>query len=124
MKRDMDLVRFILLSAEASTEVLDLGAILSYGCDAETAAYHVELMASYGLIESSVTYAFGSKPTIVEVTGITWEGYDYLDAIRSDKVWHRAAKAIKDTVGDTSLAVVKDICTALSEAMIKASLGI
>lgn len=124
MKRDMDLVRRILIAAEAADGRVSLGEIESYGCDAATAAFHIELMKSHGLVEAKVHYAMGGEPVDGEVTRLTWDGCDYLDAIRSNRVWERAKSAVSDAVGDTSLSVMKETCTALALSMIKSSLGI
>lgn len=124
MKRDLDLVRYILLCVEDSDEPVDETMIMKYGCDMRTAAFHVELMAARGLVLANVTYASGDVPVDVAVSSLTWEGYDYLDAIRSSVVWKQAKEAIAKTVGDASLSVAKDVCTALSASLVKSSLGI
>lgn len=124
MKRDLDLVRYILLCAEEADGPLDETKIMEFGCDMATAAFHVELMRARGLVEARVAYAAGGVPVDVEVSALTWEGYDYLDAIRSGVVWKRAKEAISKTVGDASLSVAKDVCTALSASLVKSSLGI
>lgn len=120
----MDLVRFILIAAEAADGPITGADIAEYGCDERTAAFHVELMASHGLVDGKVQYTGGRVPYRISVAGLTWDGYDYLDAIRSDRVWERARRAIGDTVGDASLSVIKEACSALALSMVKASLGI
>lgn len=122
MKRDLDLVRDILRYVEGS----EGGAVDLSGMDAgiKTLAFHAELMAARGLIECSVARDAFGEPMDVEVSGITWEGYDYLDAIRSPKVWKRAKEVISSTVGDTSLSVVKDACKMIAAEMIKSGLGL
>lgn len=54
---------------------------------------------------------------------MTWEGYDYLDAIRSPQVWNKAKEAISMAVGDTSLSVVKQTCSMVAMGLIKVQLG-
>ena len=60
----------------------------------------------------------------LEVGGLTWEGYDYLDAIRSPQVWNKAKDAISKAVGDTSLSIVKQTCTAVATGLIMSNLGL
>lgn len=121
MRRDLDLVRNILRYVEsADSGGVDLSGM---GEDVGKLAFHAELMAARGLVECDVRRdAFGA-PLDVEVTGITWEGYDYLDTIRSPKVWKRAKEVISSTVGDTSLSVVKDACKAIAADMIKQAIS-
>lgn len=124
MKRDLDLVRIILLNTENEKECLTTSNLLELEYEPKTIAFHVELMAARGLITSKVTYAGSGSPVQIDIYGLTWEGYDYLDAIRSDKVWLKAKEATASSIGDTSLAVMKDVCTALASSLIKSSLGI
>jgi len=51
---------------------------------------------------------------------LTWQGYDFLDAVRSDAVWSKTKSTIAATVGSASLEVVKAV--AVSIAM-RATLG-
>lgn len=124
MKRDMDLVRSILIAAEKSDGPLDVLKLCESGISARDAAFQVELMEAHGLIEATCKCSFEHMPTIVKVKSLTWEGYDYLDAIRSDSVWQRSKAAIKEAVGDAPLSVIKEVCSELASAMIKSNLGI
>lgn len=125
MKRDLDLVRNILVTAEKSDGPVDAGTLLNCCSDLRVIAFHVELMRENGLIRADVEYdGLADAPMDVTVDGITWDGYDYLDAIRSDKVWRKANDAISSSVGDTSLSVVKETCTMVATELIKTSLGI
>ena len=121
MKRDLDLVRDILRYVERS----EGGGVDLSGMDADihNLAFHAELMAARGLIECSVTRDAFGEPLDVEGNCITWEGYDYLDTIRSPKVWKRAKEVISSTVGDTSLSVVKEACKMIAADMIRGGLG-
>lgn len=59
MKRDMDLVRLILLEVEGADGPVNAGTI---ACDAyplSTIAYHVELMQAHGLLDANITKAWG-----------------------------------------------------------------
>ena len=125
MKRDLDIVRSVLLTAEAADRPVDESALLGCCGDMRRLAFHVELMHGRGLVDAAVSYdGFGEQPLSVEVRSVTWEGYDYLDAIRSPKVWARAKAVISEAVGDTSLSVVKEVCTMIAIGMAKASLGL
>lgn len=125
MMRDLDLVRKILLVTEAADRAVDESSLLESCCckDMRQLAFHVELMTSYGLIVGKVDYdGVSGTPISVEVSSITWEGYDYLDTIRSPKVWAKAKETIAKTVGDTSLSVVKEACKMIATETIRANL--
>ena len=124
VKRDLDLVRDILLSVESAPATLALGDLMEICPDVDKAVFHAELMCGRGLIGCSVERdGFG---TVMELSvgPITWEGYDYLDAIRSPRVWKRAKEVIAKTVGDTSLSVVKDTCKMIATEMVKGAIGV
>lgn len=125
MKRDMDLARDILLAIEKASEPVDATTLIGDGGPSiSEVAFHVELLQAHGLMKASVSRAFGQDSVRVMLDSLTWEGYDYLDAIRSERVWAKAKKAISESVGDTSLSVIKETCSALALATIKANLGI
>lgn len=105
MKRDMDLVRLMLLRTE------------SHGVDKEAAdrhhaecekyakpvrAHHIAIMIEAGLIIGQVQ----TNPEKIPVQGfilrLTWEGHEFLDAARDDTTWKKVRdKVIKPTASFT-----------------------
>ena len=124
MKRDMDLVRSILFQAESSGGPLDMGDMDPLGHTGDEVAYHVELMEQRGLVIATVKRAYSGAVMLCRVDALTWEGQDMLDAIRSEGVWARAKKAVSDSVGSTTLDVVKDVCTAIAQRMVFDAAGL
>ncbi len=125
MKRDLDIVRGLLIAAERADAELDVLAACDGAIDPKLTAFHVELMREHGLVDAEVSYdGLLHEPTCVTISRITWRGYDYLDAIRSSKVWKKAKDAISKAVGDTSLSVVKETCDLLALSMVKTQLNI
>lgn len=120
----MDLVRRILITVEKADGSVGDDVLLNCCGDMAGLAFHVELMRSHGLVNAEVGRDGFGEPVSVEVAGLTWDGYDYLDAIRSPKVWNQAKEAISKAVGDTSLSVVKDVCVSLAASLVKKQLGI
>ena len=74
MKRDMELIRIILLDAEGETEV-DLSP---YSQD--QIYYHTQLLYDRGFLEG--TAGLGGN---FYAESLTWEGHDFLDAARDDR---------------------------------------
>lgn len=102
MKRDMDLVRNILLYMEDN--------IVPYighkdGFDTycqDTVNNHLLIMLDGGLIMKTV----GSRPSDdgcpseIACFEMTWEGHEFLDAARNESFWSQAkAKVLEDTGG-------------------------
>lgn len=123
MKRDLDLVRCILMSVEKADGPIGY-EVLSRCCgDMRKLAFHIGLMQSHSLIVSEVDCDGFGEPIDLHISSMTWEGYDYLDAIRSPQVWNKAKEAISMAVGDTSLSVVKQTCSMVAMGLIKVQLG-
>lgn len=119
MKRDMDLVRKILIFAEARTSINDTASVVIEGYSEEQIWYHANLLidADY-LYRNRVLESFDG----IQVTGdaITFAGHDFLDAVRSDTVWRKTMDKVGSAVGSASLDIIK----ALAESYAKQLLGI
>jgi len=82
MKRDMDLVRKILLAMEADQPV-----IMTLGYDPDVVGHHVWLMEQGDLITVSATSTHDDVGPVALPCAITWKGHEFLDAVRDDTVW-------------------------------------
>ena len=94
MKRDMDLVRLILLEIEdkyRSTAIYDL-AIDGY--DTEMVAYHCKILYEAGLISDYKAQYADNEIYVFGVGSLTWDGNDFLEKIRDDSQW----KKVKETI--------------------------
>jgi hypothetical protein len=105
MKRDMDLIRVILLEIEKLPE--DWG---SHNIEIETVTpeeitYHVRLLAQAGLIEAEDFSTF-SGPSW-QPKRLTWNGHEFLDAARSDTVWQKAKEIVISGTGTLTLEALK-----------------
>lgn len=120
MKRDMDLVREILLAIEGGQSSLQATAGLP-GSDAEPAAveYHVNLLRQAGLVEVMSTSLGGSY----HFRGLTWEGHDFLDTVRDPEVWKRT-KDGASKMGGWTFGLLKDLGTAYLKHVAKERLGL
>lgn len=113
MKRDMDLVRDLLLRLEAielpvgaSTHITGKEPGLAVdGYSSEQIEYHLILLRDAGLVRTA-----GSQPAVgIGFTGLTWEGHDFLDAARNETVWQSTKKTILEKGGGMALEVVKAV---------------
>lgn len=106
VKRDMDLVRQILLACEASQELQTMVRLSLKGYKREVVSYHVELMHDAGLVtamDASSSDGHDWRPT-----GLTWAGHEFLDAARSDTVWEKAKSSV-GAVGGVAFEVIKNV---------------
>ena len=124
MKRDLDLVRSILIYVENAGGEVDADDMATERWPIETVAYHVRLMAHHGLVDVSQDFRDMNGDTIeLAVAGITWDGQDYLDSLREPKVWDRVKKTLASTVGSTTLDVVRQTGSMVALAMVREGLG-
>ena len=110
MKRDMDLVRKILLAIEEEYDghsVAQVNRIEGY--PDEQVHYTVKLLLAEGYIAGKATYA---------IRGLSWAGHDFLDAIRSPDVWDRVKHKLEAIGGQASIAVVKDTAVKIATEML------
>ncbi len=113
MKRDMDLIRNILLEIEKQD--INSTYINNIAVDGHTPMeimQHVKLMEDHGLIRDC-TYDL-SYNTYVRT--ITWEGYDFLEKIRDHTTWEKTKKIIVQKGLPLVLDTVKTVSTALVTA--------
>lgn len=124
MKRDLDLVRSILIYVEKAEDEVDAEDFVTDSWPFEIVAYHIRLMAHHGLVDlSDDTRDMNGETLSLTVSGLTWDGQDYLDAIRDPKVWAKVKKTVKEAIGSTTFEVVRQTGALVAMSMVKASLG-
>ncbi len=112
MKRDMDLIRQILLEVEKLPPFLSYDEIPRFKIPDYTpdvVSYHIKIMTEKGLIES----VFDNRGNFIP-TEITWEGHDFLEAIRDDVRWGKV-KSTMGKVGGFAYEVVKSVAISFME---------
>ena len=116
MKRDMDLIRKIMLQIEKeydSTAILNL-KVEDY--TPEQIATHCKMLYEAGLLSDYKAQYASDELYMFGVGNLTWEGYDYLDKIRDDSVW----KKVKDTAKEHGVPLLLDTVKQISSAIISA----
>jgi len=125
MKRDMDLIRALLLHYEGEDPV-DMSVWAK-----DQILYHTGLLHDAGLLQSSITRLVRRR---VKQTGdlkefheseqiptqLTWEGHEFLDKSRSDEIWAKARSNVKENV----VSIGFNLMSSLLDATIKTKLGI
>lgn len=119
MKRDLDLIRDILLKIESFDKdriyAHDLATNLE---DLKKACFHIRLLMDNNYIEAIDASTKISDDYIIK--RITSAGFDYLDNIRDDKVWAKTKSKVESVALSASLDVIKVV----AGKIITTSLGI
>ena len=92
MKRDMELIRQILQSAEA-LEFEDGEPPELYQSKTYSEAYQIAIMKDAGLVEADIETT-NLTPSSATIARLTWAGHDFLDASRDNTIWNKAMKNI------------------------------
>ncbi len=126
MKRDMDLIRQLLLRLEAmdirprnSISPLTAQDIPVDGYTEDEIAYHLDLIIEARLIENH-----NGQPAIgITFTRLSWEGHDFLDSIRSLDVWQKT-KSDAAAAGGFTVDLLKSLALAIVKSQIKTHTGL
>ena len=121
LKRNLELIREILLAVEASEKpkiLIDDLNIQNYTY--EEISYHIRLLMDASYIEAFEQGALGTHLKIYIIYRLTSFGHDYLDTVRDSSIWNQTKNKLGPHVLSASLELVKS--TALS--LIQKSLGI
>jgi|CXWL01.1.fsa_nt_gi hypothetical protein len=113
MKRNLELVRHILLALERNPFGYPFQDLHIDGYTPMQVEYHALLMLESGLVaghDVSGTTPFG--PAVV-LTRLTWQGHEFLESARDDFRWHQALQLVTDRLGGTPLTILQDILTLL-----------
>jgi len=103
MKRDMDLVRKILLEMEKDGFESHMELEIE-GYSAKEINVHLEMMNNAGLIDArDISSLGGFKFRPIK---INWQGRDFIDAARNDNIWQKAKSFIKKQGVGLSLDVL------------------
>ena len=118
MKRDMDLVRTILLALADSDEPLLSTDLVTDEYSRDVIGYHFLILDEAGLIMANVKPAGDDPYYIAAASRLTWEGNDFLD----ESIWKRVRSTIGKITGGASFEVFKTVASSLALDAIKSSL--
>jgi len=113
MKRDMELVRSILKQVEAKDP--GFSTAWEYPDHTQDEFFeHVKLLNDAELLEAEIV-PIDRGTVYANPKRLTWQGHEFLDAIKSDTVWKNVKEAVKEKGGAIPFEVLKAL--ALKAAM-------
>jgi len=115
MKRDMNLIRLLLLDTEGEEPRPDLA-----GFTEEQRIYHSALLIEAGLIEGVIRKDENGFPSGTVRVRLTWAGHEFLDAARNDTIWKKASEKIKQSGVQVTISLLEE----LLKKLLKESLGL
>ncbi|HLE17060.1 MAG TPA: DUF2513 domain-containing protein [Syntrophales bacterium] len=122
MKRDMDLIRLLLLELEGESDVKE--SLSKYSDDQRN--FHKALLLEAGFVigPSPVYSGRGGKdcdkiPARVHIHRITWQGYEFLEKICNETIWAQ----IKQTIIEKGLSFPIDTISYVYTVVVKSLFG-
>ncbi|MCZ6799427.1 MAG: DUF2513 domain-containing protein [Nitrospirae bacterium] len=117
MKRDIDLVRKLLLYLEEKSDDEMVKDLKLEGYSIDVVRYHFILMDQAGLIrcERSVSSSTSDRVICVYPFSLTWEGHELLEASRNETFWNKAKEKVKTESGALSVDVIKTLLIAMAK---------
>jgi hypothetical protein len=103
MKRDMNIIRLILLQQEGDEEA---GKKLKEIPDKES-CYHIGLAIEAGLVKGEVLEDGDREIVGAAVWRLTWDGHEFLDSVRDASVWKKANEKVIKPAGGIAFDVLK-----------------
>lgn len=105
MKRNMELIRKILLAVESG----ELNESIEGYSDDEI-KYHKVLAIDAGLLEGKVLNSISNRsdiPVNVFINRITWEGHDFVEGIASESNWGKVKSFLLDGGKQVTIDTIK-----------------
>ena len=117
MKRDMDLIRKIMLFLQDADRESHDGAALATALDEDTERinYHLRLMMEANLIDGRLSEEIGVNVPAATTHSITTSGHDFLAAASDPSVWETAWRRIKASTGSVSIPLLIEVLKATAK---------
>lgn len=117
MKRDLDLIREIMLVLEDKMEygknfksAQFIEIMQDKTLSVEKLAYHLGLLVECGFLKAKEYKYISGEPTDYLINTITSQGQDFIDTIRQDTTWNKI-KEKASSIGGFTLPLLVDIGT-------------
>ncbi len=108
MKRDLELVREILLAVEKSDQAPDEWVNINLPSrNPSLVSYHVKMLHDAGLLDATDLSDFSESSWVPR--SLTWAGHEFLDAARNDTVWNKAISTLKEKSASVPFEILKAV---------------
>lgn len=110
MKRDMDLIRLLLLQLEGDE---DASKRLRSHYEEAAVVFHGALAIEAGLIHGFVSEDAEGQPEGVITIRLTWEGYEFLESVRNETTWNKAKTTLIKSGTGWTMPILKEVLKAV-----------
>jgi hypothetical protein len=122
MKRNWETIRELLLKVQECSLPTDKVRLNCFPQErAAAVSYHMALLIEAGLVNGEVNHTIGPEVKDFFVQRLTWEGHEFLDAIRSDTVWQKTKKAFSEQGVSMTFELVAHVAKEMAATLMKAA---
>jgi len=115
MQRDIDLIREILLAVEKKESPKGWMDLQIEGYSKEQISYHVKLLKEAGYLEAKDLGTRDRDGYDWRPINLTWQGHDFLDAARDNRLWNKAKKHFGNKIASISFELLKAFLVSLGK---------
>jgi hypothetical protein len=113
MKREMELIRKMLIAVEDLPGGWAPAEMKFDGYTEDQVGYHAYLLVDAGLARGADVTSNMSKAPEYELLNLTWAGHEFCDAARDDTRWKKAMWIVKEKGGHVTLEILKELLVSL-----------
>ena len=115
MKRDLDLVRQLMLQIEALPAAPPVQYRTSEIEDPVLLA-HLEMLIEAGLVNGRISRSQGARGDVISVSGLTWQGHEWVEMVRSQSLWNEVKSTVLDGGGVLTFELTKAVAAKIFRA--------
>ncbi|WP_189384644.1 MULTISPECIES: DUF2513 domain-containing protein [unclassified Mesorhizobium] len=124
VKRDMELIREILLAVQNRTDLTPRPLTLE-GHDEVVVGRHIEMLSEAGLIDGPLSTRVSQPYDVVLIKDLSWEGHDFIAALVNKGVWSKIKQSYSAAeLAGLPLSVLKEVGIGLLKEWAKSKVGL
>lgn len=119
MKRDLDLIRNVLIEIEQD---VDWPGSACWAPEDPVKSYQLHLAIQAGLVEATESHVLGGAPPRFVITGLTWQGHEFLAASADQDRWGRFKKSAGTALSSIPFPVITRLLVDGAEQTVRSAL--
>lgn len=124
MKRNWDTIRDLLTKVEACTLPTEMVRLSDFPNEqAAEVSYHMALLIGAGLVNGQMVKTIGPDIKDFFAQKLSWEGHEFLDAIRSDTVWQKTKNVFAEQGISMTFDLIKEGSKKVAAVLLGSALG-
>jgi len=113
MKRDMELIRKMLITIEDYPEGYAPDPLKVEGYPDKVIGYHAYLLIDAGLARGNEATEVGDTSPKSRIFMLTWAGHEFCQAAREDMRWKTAMGFVAEKAGSVTFEILKELLASL-----------